>query len=335
MLEILLIATLAIVVGANDGANVFGSAIGSKMLKFKYAIIFFIIFIILGAIINAKYPSAVYANLLIDYPNIGNIFKILLPVIIITIISLKFQIPSSISQSLIFSIFGYALANNINFDLNLLKKLIYFWLATPVLAFFISILFCYLINFIINFFKLNLFQIDYQIRIGLVIFGCLAAFALGSNLTASIVGIYSPYLDLNIKFHDFLLIISEKKLYLIGSLFIGIGALLFSQKIAQSVGSQISKIKPVAALAILITQIIILICFSSQMVITFLNSFLPFNMFAMPLSASHITFASIIGIASFNKFREVKPIHTIKIIFSWFLIPGSVFFISYAIGLAF
>ena len=109
MLEILLIATLAIVVGANDGANVFGSAIGSKMLKFKYAIIFFIIFIILGAIINAKYPSAVYANLLIDYPNIGNIFKILLPVIIITIISLKFQIPSSISQSLIFSIFGYAL----------------------------------------------------------------------------------------------------------------------------------------------------------------------------------------------------------------------------------
>ena len=335
MLEILLIATLAIVVGANDGANVFGSAIGSKMLKFKYAIIFFIIFIILGAIINAKYPSAVYANLLIDYPNIGNIFKILLPVIIITIISLKFQIPSSISQSLIFSIFGYALINNINFDLNLLKKLIYFWLATPVLAFFISILFCYLINFIINFFKLNLFQIDYQIRIGLVIFGCLAAFALGSNLTASIVGIYSPYLDLNIKFHDFLLIISEKKLYLIGSLFIGIGALLFSQKIAQSVGSQISKIKPVAALAILITQIIILICFSSQMVITFLNSFLPFNMFAMPLSASHITFASIIGIASFNKFREVKPIHTIKIIFSWFLIPGSVFFISYAIGLAF
>ena len=335
MLEILLIATLAIVVGANDGANVFGSAIGSKMLKFKYAIIFFIIFIILGAIINAKYPSAVYANLLIDYPNIGNIFKILLPVIIITIISLKFQIPSSISQSLIFSIFGYALINNINFDLNLLKKLIYFWLATPVLAFFISILFCYLINLIINFFKLNLFQIDYQIRIGLVIFGCLAAFALGSNLTASIVGIYSPYLDLNIKFHDFLLIISEKKLYLIGSLFIGIGALLFSQKIAQSVGSQISKIKPVAALAILITQIIILICFSSQMVITFLNSFLPFNMFAMPLSASHITFASIIGIASFNKFREVKPIHTIKIIFSWFLIPGSVFFISYAIGLAF
>ena len=168
MFEILLIATLAIIVGANDGANVFGSAIGSKMLKFKYAIIFFIIFIILGAIINAKYPSAVYSKLLIDYPDIKHIFKILLPVIIITIISLKFKIPSSISQSLIFSIFGFAIVNNINFDLDLLKKLIYFWIATPILAFLLSILFCYLINVIINFFKLNLFQIDYQIRISLV-----------------------------------------------------------------------------------------------------------------------------------------------------------------------
>ena len=56
-------------------------------------------------------------------------------------------------------------------------------------------------------------------------------------------------------------------------------------------------------------------------------------MFAIPLSASHITFASIIGIASFNKFREVKPIHTIKIILSWFLIPISVFFTSYLFGI--
>ena len=49
----------------------------------------------------------------------------------------------------------------------------------------------------------------------------------------------------------------------------------------------------------------------------------------MPLSASHITFASIIGIASFNKFREVKPKHTIKIILSWIIIPISVFCCSF------
>ena len=68
MFEILLIAILAIIVGTNDAANVFGSAVGSKMLKFNFAIIFFFIFIIIGALINAKYPSGVYQNLLNNYP---------------------------------------------------------------------------------------------------------------------------------------------------------------------------------------------------------------------------------------------------------------------------
>ena len=45
MLDILLIAIIAIIIGANDASNVFGSAVGSKMLKFKLSVVFFIIFI--------------------------------------------------------------------------------------------------------------------------------------------------------------------------------------------------------------------------------------------------------------------------------------------------
>ena len=52
----------------------------------------------------------------------------------------------------------------------------------------------------------------------------------------------------------------------------------------------------------------------------------------MPLSASHITFASIVGVASFNKFREIKPTYTFKIIISWFTIPLFVALFSYLIS---
>ena len=137
MLDIFLIAILALVVGANDAANVFGSAIGSKMLKFRIAIIFFIIFIILGAIINAKYPSGVYQNLLINYPSLSDIYLIILPVILVTLISLTFKIPSSISQSIIFSILGFSIAKGLSIDQDLFAKLIYFWIATPILAIFL------------------------------------------------------------------------------------------------------------------------------------------------------------------------------------------------------
>ena len=128
---------------------------------------------------------------------------------------------------------------------------------------------------------------------------------------------------------NFNLVLDDNKLYFFGSLLIGVGAFIFSQKIVKTIGSQISNIKPIPALAILLTQILILFTFSSSFIINNLNLFLPFELFAMPLSASHITFASIIGIASFNKFREVKPQYTKKIILSWIIIPISVFCCSF------
>ena len=40
------------------------------MVKFRSAIIFFIIFIILGAVINAENPSKIYGDLVLDYPEL-------------------------------------------------------------------------------------------------------------------------------------------------------------------------------------------------------------------------------------------------------------------------
>ena len=74
MTYLILALVLGIIVGANDAVNVFGSAIGSKMLKFSRAILFFIIFIILGAIVNAQYPSAIYQNIIPSYFSIDKTF---------------------------------------------------------------------------------------------------------------------------------------------------------------------------------------------------------------------------------------------------------------------
>ena len=84
---------------------------------------------------------------------------------------------------------------------------------------------------LVRIFKLNIFQIDYQIRIFLVIFGCIAAFALGAHLTAAIVGIYAPFLNLNIELLNFNLVLDDNKLYFFGSLLIGVGLLFFHKKL--------------------------------------------------------------------------------------------------------
>ena len=151
MLDILLIATIAIIIGANDASNVFGSAVGSKMLKFKISVLFFFIFIILGAVINAENPSQVYGNLVLDYPDLKKIFLIIIPVVIVTIIALKLKIPSSISQSVISSLIAFSIAQKLNVNFELFLKLIYFWIATPLIAFILSIFFCWLIILYLKF----------------------------------------------------------------------------------------------------------------------------------------------------------------------------------------
>ena len=67
-----------------------------------------------------------------------------------------------------------------------------------------------------------MFYKDFVIRALLILFGCLAAFALGSNLTASIVGIFSPFINSSIH-------INENLLFFLGSVLMR-SELFFSPK---------------------------------------------------------------------------------------------------------
>ena len=326
MTYLILALVLGIIVGANDAVNVFGSAIGSKMLKFSLAISFFIIFIILGALINAQYPSAIYQNIIPSYFSIDKTLVILAPVIVATLFSIKLRISSSISQSLIFSIIGFAIATGIAVDYKIFEQLIFIWILTPFISFVLVIILYLLINSFLNSLKLNIFYKDFVIRTLLVLFGCLAAFALGSNLTASIVGIFSPFINSSIH-------INENLLFFLGSACIGLGALFFSKKIIHNIGSKVSKINSVSALAILATQILILLFFSSKLIIDYVNLKFGINLFAMPISASHVTLASILGIAALKGFKETNIKNSLFIISSWIYLPIIVFVFSYYLSL--
>lgn len=111
--------------------------------------------------------------------------------------------------------------------------------------------------------------------------------------------------------------------------------MFFSKKIIDNIGSKISKINSISALAILLTQIFILLFFSSQLIIENVNAIFNTNLFTMPISASHVTLASILGIATFKKFRETNIKNSFMIISSWIYLPGLVFVFSYSITMLF
>ena len=90
-----------------------------------------------------------------------------------------------------------------------------------------------------------------------------------------------------------------------------------------------------SALAILATQTFILLFFSSKLIIDYINLKFGINLFAMPISASHVTLASILGIAVFKGFRETNIKNSLLIISSWIYLPLVVFLLSYYFALIF
>ena len=142
------------------------------------------------------------------------------------------------------------------------------------------------------------------------------------------MGIFSPFINSSIH-------INENLLFLLGSACIGLGALFFSKRIIHNIGSKVSKINSVSALAILATQTFILLFFSSKLIIDYINLKFGINLFAMPISASHVTLASILGIAVFKGFRETNIRNSLLIISSWIYLPLVVFVLSYYFALIF
>jgi inorganic phosphate transporter, PiT family len=83
------------------------------------------------------------------------------------------------------------------------------------------------------------------------------------------------------------------------------------------------------------TQIFVLLFFSSKLIIDYVNLELGIDLFAMPISASHVTLASILGIAVFKGFRETNINNSLFIISSWFYLPIAVCIFSYCLSLVF
>ena len=91
--------------GANDAANIFGSAVGSRMVRFRTAVIVASIFVILGAVIQGGGASDTLGKLG-AVSSISGAFTITLSAAVTVFIMTKYNIPVSTSQAIVGAISG-------------------------------------------------------------------------------------------------------------------------------------------------------------------------------------------------------------------------------------
>ena len=114
--------------GANDASNVFGTAVGSKIIHFRTAAVWCSIFVILGAVISGAGASHTLGKLG-SVNAIAGAFIVALAAAASVYLMTKARYPVSTSQAIVGAIIGWNLFTGSPTDYNSLTKIVTTWVV--------------------------------------------------------------------------------------------------------------------------------------------------------------------------------------------------------------
>ncbi len=298
--------------GANDASNVFGTAVGSRMLRFRTAAALCCIFLILGAVLSGGGTTQTLGKLGAVNAVAGAFvvaFSAGLSVYLMTLA----RYPVSTSQAIVGAIVGWNLFSGSPTDTDALITIVMTWIACPILSGIIAILSYKAITFFIRKFKVHMFQLDELTRYGLLLVGAFGAFALGANNIANVVGVFLPVAPFNdMTLFGGLTFKPAQQLFLIGGLAISLGVITYSKHVMETVGRGIFKLSPVMALVAVWAHSIVLFLFASQHLEQLLGSYGLPALPLVPVSSSQAIVGAVVGMGL------LKGGHTIR----WKMVGG-------------
>lgn len=291
--------------GANDAANIFGTAVGTRMLRFKTASVVASIFVILCAVIQGAGASHTLGKLG-SVSTLAAAFTVALSAALTVYWMTRMSLPVSTSQAIVGAIIGWNFYTNNPTDISTLTKIVSTWISGPILGGVFAVLLFMLVKFTIRKTSVHLLFKDIFIRYGLLLVGAFGAYSLGANNIANVMGVFTsaihlPILDLGIIQFD-----STQQLFFLGSIAISIGIITYSRHVMETVGNTLMPLTPEAAIVVVLSQALVLFIFSSQ---GLSNAFQSIGLPAIPLvpvSSSQIVIGSIIGIGIYKGGKEIK-----------------------------
>lgn len=290
--------------GFHDTANAIATAVSTKALSPRRAIIMASLMNFIGAIAFTGVAKTI-AKDIVNLDSIPNgsvvILAALVSAIAWNLITWYFGIPSSSSHALIGSIAGAAIAaagvNSINFKgfTSIIKSLI----LSPILAFAVGYV---MFTIFKNIFKnLNLSRTNIGFRRVQAVTAAIQAFAHGTNDAQKSMGIITMALVSNnlIKSGDIPFWVQ-----LACAMAMALGTSVGGWRIIKTVGTQIMKIKPVNGVAADLSSALVI--FGASKI-------------GLPVSTTHVISSSIMGVGTSYRLRAVKWDTGKRMIITWFI----------------
>jgi len=292
--------------GANDAANVFGTAVGTRMVRFTTAAIVCSVFVILGAVVSGAGAAHTLGNLG-SINTLAGAFMAALAAAATVYVMTTWGLPVSTTQAIVGSIIGWNLFSQSVTDTAVLGKIIATWVACPLLAGLIAAPLLRLLEGFLRTAKLHLLRVDAYTRLALVLAGAFGAYSLGANNIANVMGVFvpvSPFTRFEVA--GLFTLSSVQQLFLLGGVAIAVGVFTYSKRVMLTVGRELVPLSPVAAWVVVTAHSIVLFVFASEGLEQLLaGAGLP-TIPLVPVSSSQAVVGAVVGIGLMRSRRNIR-----------------------------
>ncbi|MCF7888646.1 MAG: inorganic phosphate transporter family protein [Victivallales bacterium] len=314
--------------GANDSANVFGTAVSSKLVSYRIAVICTAVFVIAGAVIqgsagiktlsfslsrqNVSSEKKITINTEYRSQSSREVYEITrhkglekamilsfaaaFSVFIMTLIKL----PVSTSQAIVGSIIGVGIMDrNVNFAG--LEKVVLCWVTTPLGGIIFTLIFYFLFKNIFRRISISIFNYDILMRFLLIVAGCYGAYALGANNAANVAAVFVK--------HG---ILTVQQAAWFGGIAIAFGVVTYSKPVMLTVGKDIIKLDAFMAFITVLSLAVTVYVYA---------------LIGVPVSTTQAIVGAVIGFGLIKGTQTVKLNTLKKILAGWIITPiiGGIF----------
>ena len=279
--------------GANDAANVFGTTVASRMIRFTTAAFLCSAFVMLGALLEGAAGMETLGGLS-RFDADAAVTVSLASAACVTLMTVL-RLPVSTSQAVVGAILGYGLLEGGVHAPGLLKVVVC-WVGTPLGAMLAAIVLYWILAPVFNWMARRLTIHDAVLRAGLVVVGCYGAYALGANNAANVTGVFVGAGTL-----------SPLGAAAIAGGSIGLGVATFSRRVMMTVGKGIIDMNAYTALIVVLAEAVTVHFYA---------------VVGVPVSTSQAVVGAAVGVGVLKSVETVRTRALLGVLAGWLATPA-------------
>ncbi|MGB2822278.1 MAG: inorganic phosphate transporter, partial [Phycisphaerae bacterium] len=304
-------AYLGWALGSNDAANVFGTAVASRMVRFRTAVVLGSVFVLIGAVLGGAGGMKTLRSLTASRSLDSALVVTLSAAAIVTIMT-TLKLPVSTSQGVVGAILGVGLAMDPGgVRWGVLSKVVVAWVSAPIGAAVVAMVIYPVAGRLLDGLRLSLVRRSRVLKLALIVSGSYGAYALGANNVANVVGVFygsAPFGE------------SPRLWAMVGGAAITLGIITYSRRVMFTVGQSLVQLDAFSALVAVLSQG---------------TTVLALAYVGVPVSTSTAIVGAVLGIGIVKGVKTISIRTLGRILSGWVSTPLLAGLAAYALAAAF